>query len=61
MSVKDLSLDDTASRLAVAEKELDKSRKVAKREREEDSKMFKLETTNKELASQCMGHKRAAC
>merc|ERR1719318_1414695 len=48
MEVKDLSLDENASKLAAAERELEKN-----------SKQVELEAANQELASQCMMDKRA--
>ena len=53
-------MDDDRRRwgLAVAERELEKTRKVAERGREDDSEMFEWDAANRELVSQCMVDKR---
>jgi len=59
MEVKDLSLDENASKLAAAERELEKNRKEVDMAAKHDSKLVELEAANQELASQCMMDKRA--
>merc|ERR1719318_1565636 len=59
MEVKDLSLDENASKLAAAERELEKNRKEVDMAAKHDSKQVELEAANQELASQCMMDKRA--
>ena len=59
LEVKDLSLDENASKLAVAERELEKKRKEEDISAKNDSKLNELEAANQELASQCMMDKRA--
>ena len=59
LEVKDLSLDENASKLAVAERELEKRRKEEDISAKNDSKLNVLEASNQELASQCMMDKRA--
>jgi len=59
MEVKDLSLDENASKLAAAERELEKHRKEVDMAAKHDSKQVELEAANQELASQCMMDKRA--
>ena len=59
MEVKDLSLDENASKLAAAERELEKHRKEVDIAAKHDGKLVELEAANQELASQCMMDKRA--
>merc|ERR1719318_722825 len=59
MEVKDLSLDENASKVAAAERELEKNRKEVDMAAKHDSKQVELEAANQELASQCMMDKRA--
>jgi len=59
MEVKDLSLDENASKLAAAERELEKNRKEVNITAKHDSKLIELEAANQELGSQCMMDKRA--
>ena len=59
LEVKDLSLDENASKLAAAERELEKRRKEEDISARNDTKLIELEAANQELASQCMMDKRA--
>ena len=59
LEVKDLSLDENASKLAVAERELEKKKKEEDVTAKNDTKLIELEAANQELASQCMMDKRA--
>ena len=59
MEVKDLSLDENASKLAAAERELEKNRKEVDMAAKNDNKLVELEVANQDLASQCMMDKRA--
>ena len=59
LEVKDLSLDENASKLAAAERELEKKKKEEDITAKNDSKLIELEAANQELASQCMMDKRA--
>merc|ERR1719225_848095 len=59
LEVKDLSLDENASKLAAAERELEKKKKEEDISAKNDSKLNELEAANQELASQCMMDKRA--
>merc|ERR1719225_1740161 len=59
LEVKDLSLDENASKLAAAERELEKKKKEEDITAKNDTKLIELEAANQELASQCMMDKRA--
>ena len=59
LEVKDLSLDENASKLSAAERELEKRRKEENINAKNDTKLNELEAANQELASQCMMDKRA--
>merc|ERR1719471_1769300 len=59
LEVKDLSLDENASKLAAAERELEKKKKEEDVTAKNDTKLIELEAANQELASQCMMDKRA--